>query len=103
MAGSVRLGLIGAGGMASAHLKAIAPMADAEIAALCDVSAEKCAQRAEELFGLGDARIGCRKVDAVLRVRGITLHPQGQEDCGSPEERVPLKSDRPRHRSVWAR
>lgn len=49
VATTVRLGFVGSGGMASAHLKAIAPMPDAEIAAFCDVDAEKSAARVAEL------------------------------------------------------
>jgi len=46
---AVRCAFVGSGGMASAHLKAIAPFHDAEIVALCDVDAAKIQQRLAEL------------------------------------------------------
>jgi predicted dehydrogenase len=48
----VRLAFVGAGGMASAHLKAIAPMADARIVAFCDPDPAKVEARQAELQGL---------------------------------------------------
>lgn len=52
MAATLRVGFIGSGGMASAHLKAIGPMQDAEIAAFCDVDASKSEARVAELKGI---------------------------------------------------
>lgn len=49
MAKTVRLGFVGSGGMANAHLQAIAPMKDVEIVAFCDSDAEKSAARIDEL------------------------------------------------------
>lgn len=45
----VRLAFVGAGGMASAHLKAIAPFPDAQIVAFCDPDPAKLALRLAEL------------------------------------------------------
>jgi myo-inositol 2-dehydrogenase/D-chiro-inositol 1-dehydrogenase len=49
MLATARLGFIGSGGMASAHLKAMGPMPDVEIAAFCDVDESKSAARVAEL------------------------------------------------------
>src|SRR5579871_2824283 len=52
MANPLRIGFVGSGGMASAHLKAIGPMADAEIVAFCDVDPAKSEARVAELKGI---------------------------------------------------
>ena len=56
----VRLGFIGTGGIARSHLKRLADVSQAEIAALCDVS-EASAGSAVEAFG-GTAYTDYRKM-----------------------------------------
>lgn len=52
MSANTRLAFVGSGGMASAHLKAIAPIAEADIVAFCDPAADKTEARIAELRGL---------------------------------------------------
>lgn len=52
MASRLRVAFVGSGGMASAHLKAMAPFEDVDLVAFCDVDETKTALRAEELKAL---------------------------------------------------
>ena len=58
-----RVGLVGTGGIARAHGKACQQIAEAELVAICDVSAEQLARYGEE-FGVA-ARY--TELDAMLR------------------------------------
>ena len=75
--GSVRLGLIGCGAKALAHLKQLVKRTDVRVVALCDVDPRQLAKATEELKGNGlapftstDARelLARAEVDAVLIV-----------------------------------
>ncbi|MCC7493841.1 MAG: Gfo/Idh/MocA family oxidoreductase [Fimbriimonadaceae bacterium] len=52
MSQPLRVAMIGAGGMASAHLKAIGPFEDAAVVAFCDPDAAKIEARVAELRGI---------------------------------------------------
>jgi len=86
------LGFVGSGGMASAHLKAIAPMQDAEIAAFCDVDAEKSAARVADLKALRpgaapqtftdpDAMLSSIELDAVYILLPPFAHGAAERAC----------------------
>lgn len=47
----MRIGFIGTGGIAAAHMKALQEMEDVEFAAMCDIDEEKAQGRAEEFGG----------------------------------------------------
>ena len=47
----VRLGFIGTGGMASAHMNNLKNFNDVKFVAMCDVSEDRAKQRAEEFGG----------------------------------------------------
>ena len=47
----VRLGFIGTGGMASAHMNNLKNFDDVKFVAMCDVSEDRAKQRAEEFGG----------------------------------------------------
>ncbi len=48
---SIRIGFVGAGGIAGAHLKTLSQRADVQIAALCDVNAETARVKSEQYGG----------------------------------------------------
>ena len=48
---TVRLGFIGTGGMAGAHMRQLKTFEDVEFVAMCDVAEERAKQRADEFGG----------------------------------------------------
>ena len=48
---TVKIGVIGVGGMASGHMKNLAGFEDVEFAAMCDISKERASQASQEFGG----------------------------------------------------
>lgn len=92
MAKTLRIGFVGSGGMASAHLKAIAPMPDVDIVAFCDPIPEKSAARLEELKALrpdaspqpfpdAETMLSTVDVDAVYILLPVFAHGPAEQAC----------------------
>ncbi len=98
MTKTVRIGFVGSGGMASAHMKALAPMPDAEIVAFCDVDSKKIEARLNELktlapdtnpktFSDPETMLQSVELDAVYLLLPPFAH--------GPAERACLKHNKP--------
>ncbi len=88
----LRVAFVGAGGMAKAHLDAIAPFEDAEIVGFCDPDAAKIEARVKELaekcpaakpaaFSDPDAMLSELNPDAVYLLLPPFAHGAGEKAC----------------------
>ena len=83
-----RVGIIGLGGMAYAHIRGVQALRDCKITALCDVDAARLRQAGEEL-GIGSehlytdyqALIHDPAVDSIISVTPNQLHAEVMEAC----------------------
>ena len=74
----LRIALIGAGGIAGAHMRYMADMADVETVAVADVDEERARQRCEE-FDVADAFTDYRKMLRQVRPDAVSVcTPNGQ-------------------------
>lgn len=92
MTEKIKLGFIGCGGMASTHMKAIAPREDAEIVAFCDIDPVKIEARMAEWNQLRPganpksffdpaAMLGSVDVDAVYILLPPFAHGPAEQAC----------------------
>lgn len=92
MTEKIKLGFIGCGGMAGAHMKAIAPREDAEVVAFCDVDSAKIEARTAEwkqlrpeanpkAFSDPAALLGAADVDAVYILLPPFAHGPAEQAC----------------------
>ena len=94
---SVKLGFIGTGGMAGAHMRNLQNFDDIEFTAMCDVSEERAQQRAEE-YG-GNAYTDFRKMydneelDAVYICTPPFAH--GEQERIACEKGIPMFIEKP--------
>ena len=100
----LRIGFIGAGGIAGAHLRILAGMPEARVVALCDVDRER-AERAAEPFGASAhvdvrAMVESEALDAVL----ICVPPfaHGEAEIAAAEAGLPMLIEKPIGLSVEA-
>jgi myo-inositol 2-dehydrogenase / D-chiro-inositol 1-dehydrogenase len=96
-AGKVRVGFIGSGGMAEAHLRGLPSFPDVEIAAFCDVARAKAEKLAAEYGAkpFSDPRemLSAQKLDCVY----ILLPPfaHGEAERAAIEAKVPFFVEKP--------
>jgi predicted dehydrogenase len=95
-----RVGIIGLGGMAHAHIKGVQTLGDCEIAALCDVDATRLKQAGDKL-GIGSEHlytdyrklISDAAVDSIISVTPNQLHAEVIEACIQAGK--PILSEKP--------
>ena len=76
----VRFGIVGAGGIAATHAEALAKLAGAELAMICDVVPERAAKLAEKFgvrAGTPEELFAARDIDAVTIATPSGLHADG--------------------------
>ena len=80
MAGSVRIGFIGAGGIAGAHIQRLGEVPEAEIVAVCDVDPDRARAVAAPLGAAvhteGRALIDAERLDALY----VCVPPHAHDD-----------------------
>jgi predicted dehydrogenase len=96
----IRLGLIGLGGMAYAHMEKLAKIEGVQIAALCDIDPEALAKAAGRLGTPGDKQyrhyrdlIADAGVDAVLNITPNAVHAEIVECC--LRQGMPVMTEKP--------
>jgi myo-inositol 2-dehydrogenase/D-chiro-inositol 1-dehydrogenase len=93
----VRVGFVGSGGMAEAHLRGLPSFPDVEIAAFCDVVAEKAERLAEQYGAKSYSRPGDMFADQALECVYILLPPfaHGEAERAAIQAKVPFFVEKP--------
>jgi myo-inositol 2-dehydrogenase/D-chiro-inositol 1-dehydrogenase len=98
----VRVGFVGAGGIAGSHLGELAKMDDVEVVAICDIVEEKAKNRAADFggapFASSAAMYDSAEMDAVFVCIPPSAH--GEAEMGAIERGIPFIVEKPVSLSV---